>query len=143
MRRRRFRDQARIISDVNITPLVDTCLVLLIMFMIATPILVNQAIPVNLPKSSQGMKVSSQNDPFVTVSYNPDTKTAQYYFMQDKTPVSAKDLNAILGSKLNPEKKQTVYLYSDGKTPMEQVISLVDIITSKGGKVSLITEQPK
>jgi len=143
MRRRRFRDQTHIISDVNITPLVDTCLVLLIMFMIATPLMVKQSVPVNLPKTSGGMQVSPHNEPFVTVSYNPETKTAQYYFMQDKTPVSTKEIETLLEKKLNPQKKETVYLYSDGKTPMEDVIGLVDIISAKGGKVSLITEQSK
>ena len=143
MRRRRFRDQSRIISDVNITPLVDTCLVLLIMFMIATPLMVNQSVPVNLPKTRQGMQVSPHNEPFVTVSFNPATRTSQFYFMQDKTPVSAKEMETLLGQKLNPQKKETVYLYSDGKTPMEEVINLVDIITAKGGKVSLITEHAK
>ena len=141
MRRRRFRENPGIIADVNITPLVDTCLVLLIMFMIAMTLLVKQAVPVNLPKARQGTAVSSENDPFVTVSYNADTKAAQYYFMQDKKPVSAQELEKLLGGRLNPEKKQTVYLYTDGTTPMEQVISRVDIITAKGGKVSLVTEK--
>ena len=143
MRRRRFREQTHIISDVNITPLVDTCLVLLIMFMIATPLLVKQAVPVNLPKTHQGMQVSPHNEPFITVSYDPATRSSKFYFMQDKNPVSAKDIETLLGNKLNPQKKETVYLYSDGKTPMEEVITLVDIITAKGGKVSLITEQSK
>lgn len=141
MRRRRFRDQTHIISDVNITPLVDTCLVLLIMFMIATPLMVKQSVPVNLPKARQGLNVSPQNDPFVTISYDQASHKAQFYFMQDKTPVSVKDLGEILGKKLNPEKKQTVYIYSDGKTPMEEIITLVDVVTSKGGKISLITER--
>ena len=141
MRRRRHRDSAHIISDVNITPLVDTCLVLLIMFMIATPLMVKQTVPVNLPKSKQGLAVSPQNDPFVTVSLDKTSGKAQFFFMQDKTPVSPKQLEEILGKKLNPEKKQTVYIYSDGKTPMEEIITLVDIVTSKGGKISLITEQ--
>ena len=141
MRRRRHRDSSHIISDVNITPLVDTCLVLLIMFMIATPLMVKQSVPVNLTKSKQGLAVSPQNDPFITVSFDKGTGKAQFFFMQDKTPVNAKELGDILGKKLNPDKKQTVYIYSDGKTPMEEIITLVDIVTSKGGKISLITEQ--
>jgi biopolymer transport protein ExbD len=141
MRRRRFRDTTNIISDVNITPLVDTCLVLLIMFMIATPIMVKQSVPVNLPKAHKGLQVSPHNDPFITVSYDQTSHKAQFYFMQDKTPVSAKDLGDLLAKKLNPDKKETVFIYSDGKTPMEEIITLVDIVTSHGGKISLITEQ--
>jgi biopolymer transport protein ExbD len=112
------------------------------MFMIATPLLVTQAVPVNLPKSSKGMQVSTHNDAFVTVSFSKD-KGVEYYFLQDKTPVPLDKLEELLAKRLNPDKKETVYIYSDGKTPMENVIKLVDLITSKGGKVSLVTEQGK
>ena len=141
MRRRRHHEN-RIISDVNITPLVDTCLVLLIMFMIATPLLMTQTVPVTLPKSVQGVKVSPHNDSFITISFSKDAGT-KYYYLQDKNPVSLEQLGEILSKKLNPQKKETVYIYSDGKVPMESVISAVDIITSKGGKVSLVTAQGK
>jgi biopolymer transport protein ExbD len=141
MRRRQYKE-SRIISDVNITPLVDTCLVLLIMFMIATPLFITQAIPVTLPKSSQGMRVSPHNETFITVSYSPQ-KGAEYYFLQNKNPMSLDQIRELLGKKINPEKKETVYIYSDGKAPMENVITLVDIVTSKGGKVSLVTSQGK
>jgi biopolymer transport protein ExbD len=127
---------------VNITPLVDTCLVLLIMFMIATPLLVTQAVPVNLPKSGKGVPVSTHNDAFVTVSFSKE-KGVEYYFLQDKNPVPLDKLGELLSKRINPDQKETVYIYSDGKTPMENVITLVDLITSKGGKVSLITEQGK
>ena len=140
--RKRQRYESRIISDVNITPLVDTCLVLLIIFMIATPIFVTQAIPVNLPRSSKGVKVATQNELFVTVNQT-DKKGVQYYFLQDKNPISLDDLGKQLSKKINPDKHETVFIYSDGNAPMEKVISLVDVITSKGGKVSIVTQQGK
>jgi biopolymer transport protein TolR len=140
--RKRQRYESRIISDVNITPLVDTCLVLLIMFMIATPIFVTQAIPVNLPRSSKGVRVSTQNELFVTVNYT-EKNGVKYYYLQDKNPITLADLGKQLSKKINPEKRETVYIYSDGNAPMEKVISLVDVITSKGGKVSIVTQQGK
>lgn len=141
MRKRRHHEN-RIISDVNITPLVDTCLVLLIMFMIATPLLVTQAVPVTLPKSSKGIQVSPHNDSFITISFSEKDGT-RYYYLQDKTPVTLEQIGNILSKKINPDKKETVYIYSDGKVPMESVISAVDVITSKGGKVSIVTSQGK
>jgi biopolymer transport protein TolR len=140
--RKRQRFESRIISDVNITPLVDTCLVLLIMFMIATPILVTQAIPVNLPRSSKGVSVSTQNELFVTVNF--DAKDGvKYYFLQNKNPISLDELGVQLAKKINTEKRETVFIYSDGNAPMEKVISLADVITSKGGRVSIVTQQGK
>ena len=103
MRRRRHRDSSHIISDVNITPLVDTCLVLLIMFMIATPIMVQQSLPVNLPKAHKGVQVSPHNDPVITVSFDQNSRKALFFFMQDKTRVSVKEIDALLAKKLNPE----------------------------------------
>jgi biopolymer transport protein ExbD len=139
MSRRRFRREERIISDVNITPLVDTCLVLLIMFMIATPIFVTQAVPVSLPSTSKGIKVSPQNEAFVTVSFSAE-KGAQYYYLQDKKPVSLDELGKILSQRLSPQKKETVFIYSDGKTPMDSIITLSDIINQRGGKVYIVTK---
>jgi biopolymer transport protein ExbD len=139
MRKRKFRREDKIISEVNITPLVDTCLVLLIMFMIATPIFVTQAVPVNLPTSSKGIKVSTQNETFVTVSMQ-EGKGVQYYFLQDKTPQSLADISNLLEKKINPSKKETVYIYSDGKAPMESIVNLADIISRKGGKVYVVTK---
>lgn len=138
MRKRRFRREDRIISEVNITPLVDTCLVLLIMFMIATPIFVTQAVPVNLPKSAKGIKVSPQNETFVTISMQ-EGKGVQYYFLQDKTPQDLAGISSLLEKKINPSKKETVYIYSDGKAPMDSIINLADIISQKGGKVYVVT----
>jgi len=112
------------------------------MFMIATPLLVTQTVPVTLPKSSQGIKVSPHNDSFITISFTEKDGT-RYYYLQDKTPVTLEQIGDILSKKINPDKKETVYIYSDGKVPMESVISAVDVITSKGGKVSIVTSQGK
>lgn len=138
----RRKARQRIMSEVNITPLVDTCLVLLIMFMIAAPIMVTQTIPIKLPQSTGGVQLSLHNETYITVTYTPD-KGVLYYYLQDKTPISLDRIGEILSKKNSPDKLETVYIYSDGTAPMEGVIALVDVITSKGGKVSLVTENAK
>jgi biopolymer transport protein ExbD len=47
-------DDGGLIADINVTPLVDITLVLLIIFMVAAPMIMNQAIRVNLPKAATG-----------------------------------------------------------------------------------------
>ncbi len=47
-------DDGGLIADINITPMVDITLVLLIIFMVAAPMIMKQAIKVNLPKAATG-----------------------------------------------------------------------------------------
>jgi len=140
MRRRRIRDRHHFITEVNITPLVDTCLALLIMFMIATPSMVQQTIPISLPKAMAGKQASVDHRVFVTVAYDRSAGKSNYYFLQDKDPVKMSDLKELLKKKLNPSVPEQVFIYSDGQAPMEEIVSLIDVITSMGGKVSIITE---
>ena len=59
-----------IISEINITPLTDIFLVLLIIFMVTSTALVQQALQVNLPQSSSGQAVPKA----VTITLTPDEK---------------------------------------------------------------------
>src|SRR5215813_9307420 len=54
-------------ANINVTPLVDVCLVLLIIFMVVTPIIVGQ-IPVNLPKTHTGTQLGQGEQLKVTVN---------------------------------------------------------------------------
>ena len=51
----------RMITDINVTPLVDITLVLLIIFMVTAPIIVNPSIKVELPKAASGTR-AAQDD---------------------------------------------------------------------------------
>ena len=51
------KDDDGIISDINVTPLVDITLVLLIIFMVTAKIIVSQSLPMDLPKAAQGQDV--------------------------------------------------------------------------------------
>lgn len=140
MRTRIRSNTSKVLSDVNITPLVDTCLVLLILFIITTPFLVKHTVPIALPKSESGRKAPAHDKLFVTVSFNHASGKAMFYFSNDTKPVTLVEIKDIMSKNLDPKIAQTVFIYSDGKTPMEDIITLIDIISSKGGKVSLVTE---
>lgn len=51
------RDDDEMISGINVTPLVDITLVLLIIFMVTAKIIVSQSLPLDLPKAAQGQEV--------------------------------------------------------------------------------------
>jgi biopolymer transport protein TolR len=75
--RKSHRLNSRLKSEINITPLVDVMLVLLIVFMIAAPLL-SVGVPVNLPKT-EAKSLSSQKDP-LTVTIDSNGKV----FIQEK-----------------------------------------------------------
>jgi len=58
-----FRERSQIISDINVTPLIDVCLVLLIVFMVVTPIIVRGP-RVDLPKTEQPKKIERAPNQF-------------------------------------------------------------------------------
>lgn len=143
MNHRRRHEPIKIHNEVNITPLVDTCLVLLIMFMIATPFMVQQTVPVNLPKSQNSKQQRVDNQLSITITHSKQDDSTKFYFMQDKTAVDIKELKSILSKRLPNKENDTVFLYSDGTTPMQDIVTLVDMISAQGGKISLITESGK
>ena len=63
MLNRNGRGRRRVIGEINVTPMVDVMLVLLIVFMITAPLL-NVAVPVDLPKTKAG-QVSAEQTPLV------------------------------------------------------------------------------
>lgn len=95
------------LSEINVTPLVDVMLVLLIMFMVTTP-LMQQGIDVDLPKTSAS-GVEMNDEPFVLV-IGPDQKMTIA-----KTPISMGDLKTKLKAIFETKKNKQVYIQADRK----------------------------
>ena len=93
------------LSEINITPLVDVKLVLLIMFMVTTP-LMQQGIDVDLPKTSPS-GVEATDEPFVLVISADRKITAA------KQPMEMKDLSAKLKAIFEQRKNKQIYLQAD------------------------------
>lgn len=95
------------LSEINVTPLVDVMLVLLIMFMVTTP-LMQQGIQVDLPKTSAS-GVELNEDPFVLV-IGPDQKMTVA-----KTKVSMSDLRPKLKAIFEHKKNKQIFIQADRK----------------------------
>jgi biopolymer transport protein TolR len=133
--RGRRRAKKRPLSEINVTPLVDVMLVLLIIFMISAPLL-TVGVPVELPQTDAGA-VDTDNDP-VTVSIDKDG-----LIFIDKTEVSYEALLDGVGAaagKDDPSKKP-VFVRADGRAPY-QAVARVMARLSNGGftKLNLITD---
>lgn len=95
------------LSEINVTPLVDVMLVLLIMFMVTTP-LMQQGIDVDLPKTSPS-GVEMNEEPFVLV-IGPDQKMTIA-----KTNIGMGDLKTKLKAIFEHKKNKQVYIQADRK----------------------------
>jgi biopolymer transport protein TolR len=133
-RNRRRSSRANQFSEINITPMVDVMLVLLIIFMVAAPMMTT-GVTVELPKASTA-PVSGQDEPLV-VSIKADGKI----YLGQSTPVLLKDLQAKLKA-ISGEKKDTrIFVRGDKNVGYGTVMQVMGEINSGGFmKVALITE---
>jgi biopolymer transport protein TolR len=126
----------RPMSEINVTPLVDVMLVLLIVFMIAAPLL-TVGVPVDLPKA-QAPAINENKEPLV-VTVNAEGKI----FLQE-TALDADDtlvprLQAITHN--NPE--ASIYVRGDRAINYGRVLEVMSMISAAGfTKVSVVAESP-
>ncbi len=126
-----FHDDEEGLAEINITPLVDVALVLLIIFMITAPMLV-QGANVDLPRTRAMSKLPSGNV-FVTVNEIGDV-----YLNDIETPLEIVDLEERLVPFI--ELGQSVYLRADKATNYGRVMEVMDAIISAGlENVNLVT----
>jgi biopolymer transport protein TolR len=118
------------LSEINVTPLVDVMLVLLIIFMVTAP-LMQQGIDVNLPKA-KGKELPPEERISIIV------KTGGVIFLNDN-PISKQDMISKLSSisKLNPN----VFLKADQAVPYGTVVEIMGDIKEAGiEKLGMVTE---
>lgn len=122
-------------SDINVTPMVDVMLVLLIVFMVAAP-LMTVGVPVDLPKT-QAAKMNDQIEPLI-VSVDAQGRT----FLKDaEMPLDQVVALLIQQSGNNPETK--IYVRGDQQLAYGKVMEVMGAIAGAGfQKVSLIAELP-
>lgn len=120
------------ISEINVTPLVDVMLVLLIMFMVTTP-LMQQGIEVDLPRTSPS-GVETTDEPFVLMITSDQKITA------GKQSLDMKDLKIRLKAIFEKRKSQQIYLQADRKVSYGFVAEVMAEIRAAGiFNIGLIT----
>ena len=125
----------RPMAEINVTPMVDVMLVLLIIFMVTAPLMMAQ-LPIELPKTS-AQDLGKPPEPLIVgLDVN-----GNYYVGSDK--VSEADLPAKLQSLAQNNPDQIVYVRADKVIPYGQVIALLGTVGKAGFyKISLMSEQP-
>lgn len=137
---RTFSKQSRlhVMSELNVTPMLDLCFVLLIIFMIATPVL-EQTTAINLPKSEKGVgKAADSKTQYRYVSIGRDGS-----FALGNRPVTPAQLEAEFAQIATlPEAEQPIVrIRGDGEISYKKVIDVMSTAKAKGlTKVGLDTE---
>jgi len=129
------RHRANIVAEINVTPMVDVMLVLLVIFMVTAP-LMTVGVPVDLPKTEAS--VMNEKDEPLTITV--DAKGALYLQETElELPILVPRLVAITGS--NPEAR--IYIRGDKGISYGRVMEVMGAISSAGfKKVALISELP-
>jgi biopolymer transport protein TolR len=135
--KRRLRKQKNSLTDLSMTPLIDTALTLLIIFMIATPMLQN-AIKVTLPRGNAQEDKPQQQAQELIVFID---KHGDFYINKEK--VNKANLIAHIKKTVGNNQDATVYVQADTAVAYGTVVELVDDIKFVGGikYVALATQK--
>ncbi len=137
------RRSAGVTSDINVTPMVDVMLVLLIIFMVITPML-QKGVSVDMAKTDNPVQMpdADKEDALLVAVMKDGT----VYFGSDKMP-SAAAVTEKLKDKLNSAKagsEKKVYIKADYRAKYGTVVDVVDNIRAAGvDQVGLMTDQRK
>jgi biopolymer transport protein ExbD len=118
-------DDYGVIAEINMVPLIDVALVLLIIFMVMTPYLVRSQINVNLPGAAQVKPQQEQPPLAVQVS-----KEGTVYV--DGRAVGAEGLEASLKPMLPPGPDAAVVIEADKEVAFQHVVSVMDTVKKLG-----------
>jgi biopolymer transport protein TolR len=122
-------------SEINVTPLVDVILVLLIIFMITAPLLLS-GIQIKIPASQAGSLPQQPSQPLVLTI----DKQGQIFIEQQS--LTLLDLKRRIPALLESHKGQAVYLKADEKVPYGSLVKVLDILDSAGAEsIGLVTRE--
>lgn len=131
----RGNGQKRLVSEINVTPLVDVMLVLLIIFMITAPMM-TQGLDVDLPETTA--KSLRQEENPIVVTIDKDGK-----IMLDKIVVTRELLREQLEQSPKSKKESPIYLKADREVYYGLVVNVMaDIKNSGFDKLGMITQPP-
>jgi biopolymer transport protein ExbD/biopolymer transport protein TolR len=125
------------LSEINVTPLVDVMLVLLVIFMVTAPIL-QTGIEVNLPKTREATPEQARPEAvLINISRAGDLQIVTQSKAQS---VNVNDLESILSERLSKSGERRLYVRADEETPYRIIAYVLDLAKRAGADVSLVTE---
>ncbi len=112
------------INEINVTPLVDVMLVLLIIFMVTATYITNQSIALELPKAATGADTVSNN-----LGFSLDAESKLYL---DGKPITFEELGGVIAERKKAKPDIQALISADVKTPHGDVVKLIDAVRKNG-----------
>ena len=138
-RRARGRRVGSSLSEINVVPLVDVMLVLLIIFMVTAPMM-QQGVTVNLPQGRRSDPINSQPI-YVTI---PASFAGSKRLMLDKEEIPVDVLGERLKQTLLTRDDKSIYLRLDASVTAQEIFTVYDRLKEAGvQKVGMVSQPPK
>jgi biopolymer transport protein TolR len=135
----------RPIAEINVVPFIDVMLVLLVIFMVTTPLL-TQGVKVQLPKTEAKAIPPQQKEPLIVTV---DAEGSYYLNIAEKPsqPITAQTLSYLVSQQLSPKadagEQRPVLVRGDKDANYGKIVEAMVLLQQAGAKsVGLITDQP-
>ena len=126
------RMDGEVMSDINVTPLVDIMLVLLIVFIITAPV-IHQAFKLNLPKAENTQSIHKKE---ILLSVNKEL----HYFVNNKQ-IAFEMLRPTLQNEISKAPEALVVVRCDNSLTVQQLVNVLEIGNSLNVKMILATKK--
>lgn len=129
-----------IMSDINITPFTDVVLVLLIIFIVATPLLYQGKVKINLPQTKNAQTDEKPQKVTVLVNEQGDA------FIDDikySMPADQEKLKSVIANAIGSNPEMTIVINGDRNSKYDYVVQVIDIVKGQGVKKVMLSTQKK
>ncbi|MBU1929851.1 MAG: biopolymer transporter ExbD [Candidatus Omnitrophota bacterium] len=117
----------KLVTEINTTPFTDIILVLLIIFMVTTPLISQSNIKVNLPQAASGKSPESAGQSQVSI-----TITNEGLIYLDESPVTRKEFREKINAMYRSDRDLSVVLRSDRLVRFKDIVGVLDPINEMG-----------
>ena len=125
-------------GEINVTPLVDVMLVLLIIFMVTAP-MIQRGVDVKLPQARRATQVTGER---VEVTVPADYRTARFVYI-GKERVRAENLRELIRQKMETRDQKEVFLRGDATIQYQDLMEVFDALKAAGVQnVGMVARMP-